>query len=555
MPADVNGSIGVVFLGPKHMNAEDLGPIFHVRKEKVWAFLLWLVKNNRLYADINLDKDILALYPKDGPLPGVVESVIHDHTSNVSHVFHKETAGFDLHPASLLLESDPTSDSNSKSDVIMIEKMGVSNPECDKFSGRSFTASALKNIYKTPGSQKNADLIIYRGSQPISEYNNPDLIPGCFPTLFPLGIGGFETKNRLVLLSFQQQAAYYLNIHDRSFRYHNSFLFVCLNILQCRQVHLHTHFTVRKSHFTKVARSLISVDPTVLHSLANCLENEHTLSNLSAEEKNAMSLLKYVNTIAARIPGSHASKIFVRNEIRSYFSLFGLPQLFFTFNPNPAHSPIFQVMYGDSTVDLTLRFPKLVSARERAIRLAKDPVAAADFYEFSFKCCFEYLLGWDFKNGKSTKTGGIFGHLRAFYGLSEYTERGNLHGHFLIWLTSGLNPNEVHKCLLDESYQAQFFSFFDDIIWHHLPEIELHVEKSFEPRVQCPPPLPDPNVPFDIMEEWESVVVTEIKSVVKFYNAMCVPLCAINMVTKVIADFCFLTKLSTHHTLIPTQIL
>jgi len=98
-----------------------------------------------------------------------------------------------------------------------------------------------------------------------------------------------------------------------------------------QQAHLHTHFTVRKSHFTKVALSLASVNPTVLHSLANRLENEHNLSNLAAEEKNAMSLLKYVNTIAARIPGSHASKIFVRNEIQSYFGFFGLPHLFFYF--------------------------------------------------------------------------------------------------------------------------------------------------------------------------------------------------------------------------------
>lgn len=129
-----------------------------------------------------------------------------------------------------------------------------------------------------------------------------------------------------------------------------------------------------------------------------------------------MSLLKYVNTIAAHILGLHTSKKFLCNEIHSYFGLFGLPQLFFNFNLNPAHSPIFQVMYGNSTVDLTLRFQKLVSACECTIHLAKDPVAAADFYKFSFKCCFEYLLGWVFKNGKSTKTGGIFGHFQAFYG-------------------------------------------------------------------------------------------------------------------------------------------
>lgn len=525
-PTDVNGLIGVVFLGPKPMNTDNLGPIFHVRKKKIWEFLLWLVNNNVLYADINLDSDILALYPEDGSLPGVVEGIIHDHASNVSNVFREETAGFDLHPASLLLESTTSSDPNSRSDVIMIEKMGVSDPECDKFSGRSFTASALKNLHKTPGSQKKPDLIVYRGSLPISEYNNPDLIPGCFPTLFPLGIGGLEIKNQPVPLSFQQQAAYYLNIRDRSFRYHNSFVFVCLNILQRRQAHLHTHFTVRKSHFSKVAQSLASVDPTVLHSLANRLENEHSLSNLSAEEKSAMSLLKYVNTIAAHIPGSHASKIFVRNEIRNYFGFFGLPHLFFTFNPNPVHSPIFQVMYGDSTVNLTSRFPKLVSARQRAIRLAEDPVAAADFYEFSFKCCFEYLLGWDFKKHKSTNTGGIFGHLRAFYGSSEYTERGTLHGHFLIWLTGGLNPSDVHKHLLDESYQERFFSFFDDIIWHHLPDIELHIEKTFESHIQRPPPPPNPDVPFHVMEEWESVMVTEIKKCGEILQRhVCAPVC------------------------------
>ena len=525
-PTDVNGLIGIVFLGPKPVNADDLGPIFRVRKGKMWAFLLWLVNNNHLYANIILDKDILALYPENGPLPGVVESVIHDHISNVPHIFHEETAGFDLHPASMLLESATSSDSDSRSDVIMIEKMGVSDPECDKFSGRSFTASALKNLYKSAASQKKPDLIVYRGLHPICEYNNPDLIPGCFPTLFPLGIRGFEIQDRPVPLSFQQQAAYYLNIRDKSFRYHNSFLFVCLNILQRRQAHLHTHFTVRKCHFTKVARSLTSVDPTVLHNLANRLEKEHTLSNLSAEEKNAMSLLKYVNTIAARIPGSHASKILVRNEICSYFGFFGLPHLFFTFNPNPAHSPIFQVIYGDSTVDLTSRFPRLVSARERAIRLAKDPVAAANFYEFSFRCCFEYLLGWDFKNSKSIDIGGIFGHLRAFYGSSEYTERGNLHGHFLIWLAGGANPSDIHKSLLDKSYQERFFSFFDDIIWHHLPDIELHVEKTFEPRVRRPPAPPDPYVPFHVMEEWESVMVTEIKKCGEILQChVCAPVC------------------------------
>src|SRR6202034_736552 len=99
----------------------------------------------------------------------------------------------------------------------------------------------------------------------------------------------------------------------------------------------------------------------------NHLEREGKLGSLSEPERNAMELLKQVNTVFIQIPGSKASKIFTQNEIRSYFSEFGLPHIYFTFNPSATHSPIFQVMVGDWSVDLTARFPFLVSSKERAL--------------------------------------------------------------------------------------------------------------------------------------------------------------------------------------------
>ena len=173
-------------------------------------------------------------------------------------------------------------------------------------------------------------------------------------------------------------------------------------------------------------------------------------------------------------------------------------------------------MYGDLSVDLSQRFPCLVSTRERAIRLAHDPVAAADFFEFSVRCCFQYLLGWDCDHCKSTPSGGLFGRLQAFYGTSEYTERGSLHGHFLIWLQGGANPSEIHRRLLDANFQKRFFAFFDDIIHHHLPDVEVVVDSKFEPRVERPPKLPSSGglsekMPVDVLDEWDSVFVTEVR--------------------------------------------
>jgi Helitron helicase-like domain at N-terminus len=188
----------------------------------------------------------------------------------------------------------------------------------------------------------------------------------------------------------------------------------------------------------------MAVTPDVLMHLANHLKHEGSLTDLNAEEQNAMQLLKHVNTVFARIPGSQAAKIYTRNEIRSYFSEFGLPQLYFTFNPSVTHSPIFQVMVGEQAVDLTKPFPFIIPSKDRALRVAEDPVAAVDFFKFCVSSVFKHLFAWDFKMRKSKESGGILGHLCAFYGTCEFTERGLLHGHFLIWLLGGLDPNDIH---------------------------------------------------------------------------------------------------------------
>lgn len=461
------------------------------------------------------------MYPDDDILPGLSDGVIEDHEIDVRAVFDEETAGFSEHPAQMLGEITSSDELRDSPDVIpshmaivMLEKMGVSDPECDKISGRACTAAALRNLHSQSG--QDPDLVVHRGLYAIPEYKNPDLLPGMFPTLFPYGIGGFEDKRRDTPLSFEQQARYYLNLPDRAFRYHHSYLFVVLNILQRRAAHLHTFFTVRKSNFHMVARKLSQVSAAVLESLASKLEREHRLSSLTAEEQSAMSLLQQVNTISARIPGSHASKIYVRNEIRSYFSYFGLPHLFFTFNPSPAHSPVFQVMFGDYSVDLSSRFPKLVSGRERALRLAQDPVAGADFFEYMWRCCFKHLLGWDFAKRRSSLDGGLFGRIRAFYGSSEYTERGSLHGHYLIWLEGACNPSDMHVKLRDVEFQQHFFAFFEDVIHHHLPDIEVDIDPKYEPRVERPPQPPldllcDDQPQTQIVKEWESTFTSQIK--------------------------------------------
>jgi hypothetical protein len=161
--------------------------------------------------------------------------------------------------------------------ILLMEKMGVSDVDGFKISGRTSVASALNNL--TPN--RGPDLILHQSSHAVDEYNNPDLMSGMFPTLFPFGIAGFEHPLRLPKVSFQAHANLLLDVPDKFFRAHQSFIFVALNIMQRRISHLHTHFTVRKSNFDSIATKLTSLSSDVLNTLASHLENEgpsHTLT-------------------------------------------------------------------------------------------------------------------------------------------------------------------------------------------------------------------------------------------------------------------------------------
>ena len=302
-PSDVNGLLSVVFIGPFKFKPEYLGNMYRIRKQKVWGFLQWLRSHNRLYKNILLDEGIMNLYPNDGYFPGIEETVIHDDRLNGQDMFEEETSGMSEHPAELFCAT-PLKSSDCEVERTMVEKMGVTDPECDQVPGRLFTSAALKNL--TSDGSELPDLVLHRGSAAVPEYNNPDLIPGMYPTLFPVGAGGFDIPDRVCSISFAKQANYYLDLADRSFRYHHSFMFVVLNIIQRRTAHLHTHFTVRRSRFESVASKLIAVKSNVLRSVADHLENEGKYGDLSGEQKSALDLLKHVNEPLQRLfPMSH----------------------------------------------------------------------------------------------------------------------------------------------------------------------------------------------------------------------------------------------------------
>ena len=220
--ADMNDMLMIVFVGPHKFDPRCLKEMFTIRKQKVWSFLKWLTKYNRLYIDIPLDSTIMNTYPDNGLLPQIEHRIFEDHETNASSTFAEETAGFAEHPAQLIIFDDKHGSDSSESSTLLLEKMGVSNPDGVKISGHASTASVLKKF----ASKKTGvpDLVLHCSSFAVSEYSNPDLVPGMYPILFPLGLGGFEIADRNPKLPFETHANALLDVPNKSFRHHQKIL-------------------------------------------------------------------------------------------------------------------------------------------------------------------------------------------------------------------------------------------------------------------------------------------------------------------------------------------
>ena len=82
-PADVNGFLSIIFVGPGKFKPEQMGPMFRVWKNKIWSFLVWLKHHNHLYSDILLEPGNLKLYPIDHMLPGLSDGVVENNELDV----------------------------------------------------------------------------------------------------------------------------------------------------------------------------------------------------------------------------------------------------------------------------------------------------------------------------------------------------------------------------------------------------------------------------------------------------------------------------------------
>ncbi|KAE8198752.1 hypothetical protein CF335_g4320 [Tilletia laevis] len=301
--------ISCIVIGPRQPRIKDLRNVFKIRREKVRSLLMFLREHSKGYPQFPLDENALAMLPEDDVPELIMRHVLHETHDDAASLFAQETAGLDKHPG-LLDEMDDDMD-NPRS---FLEHHGLLDLNGMAIPHHSRMMSAVANATGT----ERPDLVIRHGTTFVQEYNNPELFPGMFPTLFPWGTGGFEMKRRTAL-SFQRQAKYLLDLTEPAFRRHWSFIFVVAYIKQRRAIHNGSRFMCRAQDFVQLSNMMQTLTPSLVKRISDHLQHGGSLNTLIGDERRIFALIKKCQVVSAHVPGSRAIMIRARADIRAYF--------------------------------------------------------------------------------------------------------------------------------------------------------------------------------------------------------------------------------------------
>ena len=435
LPSETNclsDLLKVIFVGAGVPCKEAMKKKFTVRRKKVYDALEYLKTNHPLYFNVEV---VHSVKLPDNDIPKEIWELMTNH-EDIENEDQKEHSSYI--PQTIFPDSEcPPQD-------FIMESSGVLDLGGDSVSSGSQLKSALDTLQGT--------MIIPHGQLPLTDYNNPLLWVGAYSWLFPHGTGGPEIP-RTVPVSLKAYVRHLLVHADRKFRLDLSFKFHVFNVMQKRDVSLHSSLLLRSPRSHLVANQIGHLSHDTLVTLLQSLEQK-----TSAVDSRVKVLLDNLSSTGAQINGSPYCKKRYRREIFGLMIHFGMSAYFITVSPSNIHSPIVLFLAGEE-IDLDDLLPDdLPSSHRRAQIAAEDPVSVARFFNIVIDAFTKYLLGYNQPNG------GILGHVAAYYGCIEEQGTGTLHIHMLVWLDGFSSRSDIEAKFTDEIFKTNLLEYLEKVI-------------------------------------------------------------------------------------------
>lgn len=278
-------------------------------------------------------------------------------------------------------------------------------------------------------------------------------------------------------MDFRDHIKWSLDYHDRRFGKHETYPFIAFGIAQRRQALYSARLQMRRKTFESDARLLSTITLEKLEQARNEEENKLPISDPAVR-----LLRKHIHATGGRIMASDQARYQLRSQIWSTSIYLNPPSLWITINPCDLHDPIAQVFCGKEINLNNFNATMGPSKETRAQNIAADPYAAANFFHFLIRTILHTLFGIKTTKHKVKVKMGIFGRVRAYFGVVESQNRGSLHLHLILWLEGAPTSEEMQELLRDAEFRARILAYIRANLRAHVPGLDSRADVKKTPN-------------------------------------------------------------------------
>lgn len=192
---------------------------------------------------------------------------------------------------------------------------GTIDTEMSTITAREMMACGLTNLWEEG---KEGGYAVRHGNQPVSDFRrargnvraagddvatkHSNFFEKAYPCLYPYGEGGIEGQQE-VCVDFAEHIKWSLRYHDRRFRKHETYAFVCFGILQRRQALGSARVQMQRITFERDARILSAI---TVERMQRAQEEEE--KNLPISDPAIRLLRQHLYSTAGRVVATDQSR-------------------------------------------------------------------------------------------------------------------------------------------------------------------------------------------------------------------------------------------------------
>ena len=239
----------------------------------------------------------------------------------------------------------------------------------------------------------------------------------------------------------------------------------------------HSQYKESRQRIIYVVSTLLSAYSSAVHILNryHC-PHTHPLSSIHilirCAHVGVRALYNSYKAASARILGTDQSFLSLRSNLSAMAQVKGAWTIFLNLNPSDMNSPMMFELAGNKYTfsDADIEGPPIGRPTPLDVRriVAKNPVAAANFFWTYLKCFILTYLGWDMHNKKKVGR-GYLGDVDAYFGKFETGKRGVIHAHAQAMQPS-LEAKRLRCHLRNNDFRPVLLEFLEHIMCMYLPQ-------------------------------------------------------------------------------------